>query len=193
IEYFQHAIVKDPAYSLAYVGLALAYAELGLGHAAGALKPREAYQQARKAVAKALELDEGLGEAHGMLAFLRVACDFDWTGAERELERAVALAPGNTLFLAELGQAYALVGQVERARDVLKQLQGLSQRRYVSPYHIAYVYTGLGELDRAMDSLERAYEERAGGVYGIKGSFLFTTLRSHPRFAALLRKMNLVS
>ncbi|PYO59887.1 MAG: hypothetical protein DMD70_10455 [Gemmatimonadetes bacterium] len=293
IEYFQHAIVKDPAYSLAYVGLALAYAELGLGHGAGALKPREAYQQARKAVAKALELDEGLGEAHGMLAFLRVACDFDWTGAEREfkrafelnpgnadiyalyghmlsalerydeavdaltraqqldplahrsdlaatllrvgrydeavraaalvidldphysmghgtlgwaylkkgmyakglaeLERAIALAPGNTLFLAQLGQAYALVGQVERARDVLKQLQGLSQRRYVSPYHMAYVYTGLGELDRAMDSLERAYEERAGGVYGIKGSFLFTTLRSHPRFAALLRKMNLVS
>ena len=293
IEYFQHAIVKDPGYSLAYVGLALAYAELGLGHGAGALKPREAYQQARKAVAKALELDEGLGEAHGMLAFLRVACDFDWTGAEREfkrafelnpgnadiyalyghmlsalerydeavdaltraqqldplahrsdlaatllrvgrydeavraaalvidldphysmghgtlgwaylkkgmyakglaeLERAIALAPGNTLFLAQLGQAYALVGQGERARDVLRQLQGLSQRRYVSPYHMAYVYTGLGELDRAMDSLERAYEERAGGVYGIKGSFLFTTLRSHPRFAALLRKMNLVS
>src|SRR5216117_2452570 len=293
IEYFQQAIVKDPAYSLAYAGLALAYAELGLGHGAGALKPREAYQQARKAVAKALELDEGLGEAHGMLAFLRVACDFDWTGAEREfkrafelnpgnadiyalyghmlsalerydeavdaltraqqldplahrsdlaatllrvgrydeavraaalvidldphysmghgtlgwaylkkgmyakglaeLERAIALAPGNTLFLAQLGQAYALVGQGERARDVLRQLQGLSQRRYVSPYHMAYVYTGLGELDRAMDSLERAYEERAGGVYGIKGSFLFTTLRSHPRFAALLRKMNLVS
>jgi hypothetical protein len=33
---------------------------------------------------------------------------------------------------------------------------------------------------------------RAGGVYGIKGSFLFTTLRSHPWFTALLRKMNLV-
>ena len=42
-----------------------------------------------------------------------------------------------------------------------------------------------------MDWLERAYEERAGAVFGIKGSFLFTTLRSHPRFNALLRKMNL--
>jgi hypothetical protein len=39
--------------------------------------------------------------------------------------------------------------------------------------------------------LERAYEERAGGVYGIKGSFLFTSLRSNQRFGALLRKMNL--
>jgi len=56
---------------------------------------------------------------------------------------------------------------------------------------MAYVYTGLGEQDRAMDLLERAYEERAGSVYGVKDSFLFTTLRSHPRFKALLRKMNL--
>jgi hypothetical protein len=49
----------------------------------------------------------------------------------------------------------------------------------------------LGELDKAMDLLEQAYEERAGNVYGVKGSFLFTALRSHPRFRALLRKMNL--
>ncbi len=67
----------------------------------------------------------------------------------------------------------------------------MSQERYVSPYHMAYVYTGLGESDRAIAFLERAYEERAGSVYGIKGSFLFTSLHSHPRFRALLEKMNL--
>jgi len=39
--------------------------------------------------------------------------------------------------------------------------------------------------------LERAYEERAGGVYGVKGSFLFASLRDHPRFRALLARMNL--
>jgi hypothetical protein len=53
------------------------------------------------------------------------------------------------------------------------------------------VYTGLGEHDAAIDWLERAYEQRAGAVYGIKGSFLFADLRGHPRFVALLRKMNL--
>jgi len=61
----------------------------------------------------------------------------------------------------------------------------------VSPYHLAYVHTGLGDYDRAMDCLERAYAERAGSIYGIKGSFLFTPLHSHPRFTALLKKMNL--
>jgi hypothetical protein len=50
---------------------------------------------------------------------------------------------------------------------------------------------GLGEHDRAIDWLERAVKERAGGVYGIKGSFLFASLREHPRFAAVLQKMNL--
>ncbi|MDP9202059.1 MAG: hypothetical protein M3P26_09065 [Gemmatimonadota bacterium] len=62
---------------------------------------------------------------------------------------------------------------------------------FVSPYHIAYVYTGLGESDRAMDWLERAVAERTGPAYSIKGSFLLTSLHTHPRFRALLRKMKL--
>ena len=42
-----------------------------------------------------------------------------------------------------------------------------------------------------IDLLERSYRERAGAIYGVKGSFLFTSLHAHPRFIALLRKMNL--
>jgi hypothetical protein len=61
----------------------------------------------------------------------------------------------------------------------------------VSPYHSAYVYTGLGDLEQAMDWLERAYAEGAGGIWGIKGSFLFAPLRAHPRFQALLKTINL--
>ncbi|HEX5385800.1 MAG TPA: protein kinase [Gemmatimonadales bacterium] len=108
-----------------------------------------------------------------------------------EVERAVALTPGNSLFLGQLGQAYALAGRRDDAYEVLRQLDELSRRSHVPPYHLAYVYTGLGEDDRAMDLLEQSYEERAGSVYGVKGSFLFRSLRGHPRFKALLRRMNL--
>lgn len=107
------------------------------------------------------------------------------------LERAVTLAPGDTLWLAQLGQAYGMTGAIDQARAILQQIEALSQRQYVSPYHLAYVYTGLGERDRAVACLEKAFVERAGAVYGIKGSFLFATLHSHPGFTALLRKMNL--
>ncbi len=108
-----------------------------------------------------------------------------------ELETAVRLVPGHTLYLAQLGQAYGLAGKPALAREVLRGLEDLARERYVSPYHLAYVYTGLGEVETAIDCLERAYAERAGSVYGIKGSFLFTPLRGHPRFRVLLGKMNL--
>jgi hypothetical protein len=73
----------------------------------------------------------------------------------------------------------------------LTQLEDRAQRTYISPYHLAFVYTGLGEQERALDLLERAVAERAGAVYGIKGSFLLAPLRPHPRFKALLKRMNL--
>jgi len=107
------------------------------------------------------------------------------------LERAAALAPGENQWLAQLGEAYAQAGRTAQAREILAGLETRAGTEFVAPNHLAYVYTGLGEHDRAMDCLERAYEQRSGAVYGIKGSFLFAPLRSHPRFTALLRRMNL--
>jgi hypothetical protein len=55
----------------------------------------------------------------------------------------------------------------------------------------AYVLTGLGDYDRAMELLERSVAEHTGPVYSIKGSFLLKPLHGHPRFQALLRQMKL--
>ena len=74
---------------------------------------------------------------------------------------------------------------------MLRQIKELSRREYVSPYQFVYVHIGLGELDRALDLLERAVSERSGPAYAIKGSFLLKPLRFHPRFQALLREMRL--
>ena len=109
-----------------------------------------------------------------------------------EMERAVALSSSKTLWLAQLGEAYAMSGMRDRAEQILEQLLERARSEYVSPYHLAYVYTGLGRYDEAMDVLERAFEQRSGSIYSIKGSFLFKPLHQHPRFQALLRRMNLV-
>jgi tetratricopeptide (TPR) repeat protein len=115
-------------------------------------------------------------------------CCLIWDEATKQ---AAVIDPEHTLFIAQLGQAYGLAGKAAKAREVLTRLNELALRKYVSPYHLAYVNTGLGEYELALDMLERAFAERAGAVYGLKGSFLFTPLQGHPRFQALLKKMNL--
>ena len=108
-----------------------------------------------------------------------------------DLERAVSVSPGNSLWLAQLGEVYGLAGDLTKARDVLRRIKELARTEYVSPYQFVYVYTGLGEIDRALDLLERAVAERSGPAYAIKGSFLLKPLRYQPRFQALLREMKL--
>ena len=95
------------------------------------------------------------------------------------------------MWLAQLGEAHGLAHNEARARDILRQLEQRARETYVAPYYLAYVYTGLGEFDRAMDHLERAVAQRAGPAYSIKGSFLLAPLRGQPRFQALLRSMKL--
>jgi serine/threonine protein kinase/Tfp pilus assembly protein PilF len=148
------------------------------------------YQDALDAMTRVLQAEPHLALAHATLGWAYLLSGRREQGIA-SLEKARSLSPDNTLYLGQLGQALAMVGRTGEARDALSRLEELSRHRYVSPYHFAYVYTGLGEQERAMDWLERAYQERAGAVFGIKGSFLFTSLRGNARFQALLAKMNL--
>jgi TolB-like protein/Tfp pilus assembly protein PilF len=138
----------------------------------------------------AMEIDPGHDRALATLGWAHLLSGRMEEGIA-ELERSVAASPGNTMWLGQLGEAYGLAGREAKARAVLRDLETRAKSAYVSPYHFAYVYTGLGEKDRALDWLERAVNERAGPAYGIKGSFLFRSLHAHPRFRALLRKMGL--
>jgi len=148
------------------------------------------YDEAVVEARRLTEMDPAFALAHSTLGWALVKRGESAEGL-RELEKAASLSPGNTVFLSQLGEAYGFTGDVPMARDVLARLHAMAETRFVMPYHFAYVYTGLGEHGKAIDLLEVAVEERAGGAYGIKGSFLFTPLRAHPRFVALLRKLNL--
>ena len=161
------------------------------GDTATALLRAGRYDEALREVTQVLEVEPSFVMAHATLGWVHLLKGRPDAGIA-ELEKAVALSPDSTLWLAQLGQALAMAGRTDEAREILRRLNELSEQRYVSPYHVAYVHVGLGEQDRAMDWLERAYAERAGGVFGVKGSFLFAPLRDHPRFRELLRKMNLL-
>ena len=146
----------------------------------------EALEDARRA----LEVRPGFSRCHSTLGWALIGLGRNAEGVAA-LERAAELSPGSTLFLAQLGQAYAMAGEAGKAREILARLHDHAGREFVSPYHFAYVHAGLGEADEAIACLERAFERRSGAIYGIKGSFLFKSLRDHPRFVALLRKINL--
>jgi serine/threonine-protein kinase len=90
IEYFQQAIAKDPTYALAYSGLADCYTLLAN---IGIIPPKEAYQKARAAALRALEIDDKLAEAHTSLGNIKAAYDWDRSGAEKEFQRAIVLNP----------------------------------------------------------------------------------------------------
>src|SRR5580700_1070977 len=93
IEYFQQAIAKDPSYALAFSGLADCYSSL----AETGLAPfSEGYLKAKDAALKAVELDDNLPEAHGSLALVKSSYDWDWSGADKEIRRAIELNPSYT-------------------------------------------------------------------------------------------------
>jgi serine/threonine-protein kinase len=148
------------------------------------------FEDARREAEHIIEFDAGFARGHSTLgwALLRLG---DTARGLAELRRAAELSPGSSLFLGQLGEALAEAGQEAEAREILARLEAGKDGRPASPYHRAYVHTGLGEHERALDLLEQAARDHEGGIYGVRGSFLFTPLHRHPRFATLLRSLNL--
>jgi TolB-like protein/Tfp pilus assembly protein PilF len=93
--------------------------------------------------------------------------------------------------LPEIGTTYAKMGKTAEAYQVLNELMERSKRMYVPRYKFANIYFALGDNDQGFAWLERAYKEREYGLPQIKVGTLSDSVRSDPRFRALLKKMNL--
>jgi serine/threonine protein kinase len=106
-------------------------------------------------------------------------------------KKFVELTAGSVIALAFLGMAYGLAGMKEEAFKILEQQDELTKDRYVGPIFRAVVWTGLGEKNKALDYLEKAYEERDSFMAWLKVWPVFDSLRAEPRFQAMLKKMNL--
>ncbi len=123
IDNFNRAIGEDPAYALAYAGLADCYTLLGT--AAYVEAPAQAIARAREAAEQAIRLDDQLAEAHSALGFVRFRIDWRWADAEASFKRACALNPGH----APAHHRYALLlcalGRVEEAQSEMRRAQEL--------------------------------------------------------------------
>jgi TolB-like protein/Flp pilus assembly protein TadD len=146
------------------------------------------YEAATTQCRRALELDPDYMPARFNLGRALVETG---KGGEAIGEFKKATRRREALYLAGLGYAYARSAQQERARGVLAQLETLAGRKYVSAYERAKVHIGLGQEERAIEWLERAYAERAVGLVAVRVDPVFDSLHAHPRFEALWRRMGL--
>ena len=144
------------------------------------------YDRAIEELQKTLELDPNYFWTHYCLgtAYLQKG---DYGKAIAALDR------GNLPPLRDghLGYAYAVSGQPEKAEQLIEELQTGSQPEHLAPYHLAMIYFGLGEKDKAFEWLDKACEQRSTQLLWIKTLPELDSVRSDPRFQDILRRMNL--
>ncbi len=180
IDWTRKALELDPLASNARGALGTCYAYAGQ------------FDRAIEQLQKALELDPHLPTVQ-----LHLGLSYIQTGRYDEGIRAVEmdalLAGRHPASLGSLGVAYACAGQVEKAQKVLEELQERAQKSDVPAYPFAIIYLALEQIDKGFDWLEKAGEEREHmAVLWIRMP-IFDRLRSHPRYHAMLHKMNLKS
>jgi DNA-binding winged helix-turn-helix (wHTH) protein/TolB-like protein/Tfp pilus assembly protein PilF len=148
------------------------------------------YDQAIEQYRKTLELDSGYVSGHLGLGHV-----YEQKGryeeAIAEYQKAISLSERTTDALGALGHALAASGKRSEAMKVLDELKHPPKQRYASPYDLAILYVGLGEKEEALRWLEKAYEARASGLIYLKVDPIFDSLRSDPRFAALVQRVGL--
>lgn len=288
-QYFERALDKDPLYAPAYAALADYYSVLPFYTG---VRRDEVLPKAKAAVARALELDDSLAEAHSSLAYIYTYYDWDWARGDQEFQRALQLNPNDAAIrhrysrylsslgridealreikheqeldplsqvaranvgmiyyfgrqydsaiqplndvlkedpkfdtaywglgliyeqkgmpaeavaqmekaaalspdpntMASLAHAYAIAGQKEKAHKILEDLEGQAKKEDISGYQFAVIYAGLGEQDKALAELEKAFKERSTLLGYIRMDPRFDPIRSDTRFVDIQRRIGL--
>jgi len=114
-----------------------------------------------------------------------------WGEAIAAAQKFVELSGGSVISVSLLGTAYSLAGMKDEAFKTLERLDVMSKDHYVGSLWKAQVWQGLGEKNKALENLEKAYDERESNLAYIKVWPIADSVRSEPRFKDLLKKMNL--
>src|SRR5712692_5208463 len=149
IEYFQQAIAKDPTYALAYSGLADCYSLLASN--GGFVPPKQAFPRAKEAATKALAIDDTLAEAHTSLGYIQTFYDWDWSGAEREFQRAIALNPGYAEAHYYYGLALRNTGRLQEALAETKRAQELDPLSLLINRGLGLAFYTARQYDQAIE------------------------------------------
>jgi TolB-like protein/Tfp pilus assembly protein PilF len=155
--YFQEVLAIDSRFAPAHAGLADCYAQMG-SIRVGTMKPLEALVQAKSHLQRAFDLDETLADAHCTQALIKSWYEYDWAGAEKEFQAALALEPGlitallwQSLYLSAVGRHLDAVASVQRAREIEPLSASVNLYLGVAQHHA-------GQYDLALRQMRQSIE-----------------------------------
>jgi len=178
IEWARLALESDPISLIVNANLGLQYSDA------------RRYDDAVAQLDRTLSLDPDFPIALLWRAKAKIA-DSRFEEGLADAESYAKLAGHQPLSLGYMGYAAARSGDRVRALGIAEQLRQLAVSTYVSSYPLAVVYTGLGLPDEALESLERAFVERSDFLIYLGVDPVFDSLRSNPRFQALVKRVGL--
>lgn len=154
IESFNQAIAVDDKYALAYALLSRTYRQMG---ANSYLDPKEAMPKAETAARKALELDEGLAEAHYAMAYIKQDA-WNWVDAEQEFKRAIELSPSTAGTHSEYAQFLSVMGRHDQAISEIKRARELDPLYIPWNVKLGYIYYFARQYSQAVEQLKKTLE-----------------------------------
>jgi len=161
-DYFQQAIDMDPGYPQAYVGLADCY----LFGQPRTLPPQALAIKAKEMANKALELDDGLGEAHATLGLIAENFEWNWGVAEREYKRAIELNPNYATAHQWYGEYLAFLGRFDESFEQLKIARELDPLSLVIIKDSGEVYYFARKYDQAVEFYRKTLDMDSGFAVG---------------------------
>jgi serine/threonine protein kinase/TolB-like protein/Tfp pilus assembly protein PilF len=155
-QYFEQALDKDPLYAPAYAGLADYYSVLPFYTTS---KPDDVLPKAKAAVARALELDDSLAEAHASLAYIRTYYDWDWADADREFQRALQLNPNDAAVRHRYSRFLSSLGRIDEALREIRLAQQLDPLSLIAKANVGVIYYFARQYDSAIKQLTDVLKE----------------------------------
>jgi TolB-like protein/Tfp pilus assembly protein PilF len=156
VDFFEKSIVEDAQYALAYSGLADAYSLLG--HY-GVFGPADVWTRTASSAASAVMLDGNAVEAHTSLAHVKSTQDWDWPGAERDFQRAIALNPRYpTAHHWYAMSCLAPLGRLDEALDEMLVAQSLDPVSSIIVRDVAVIHFYRRDFDAALDQCDHTIE-----------------------------------
>ena len=144
--------------------------------------------EALERATKTLELDPDFWVTHNIIGRIYLNQD-RLPEAVAAFRRAVDLSGGSPEPLGQLGYAYAVSNDIERAREIIDRLENLSKERFVPAYSYALVYNGLGETEASLDELRRSFSSREVQLIFITVDPRWDNFRNEKRFVDLITEM----